>query len=109
VSEEPRAPVLIIDDDAELARALGRVLSGQFSSTAITDPFEALTAVATDPDQFDVILLDVNMPKMSGLDVLAKLREDARSPAVIMLTAENSAATAASALRGGASTTSPSP
>ncbi|HTJ45771.1 MAG TPA: sigma-54 dependent transcriptional regulator [Kofleriaceae bacterium] len=102
MSEEPRAPVLIIDDDAELARALGRVLSGQFSSTAITDPFEALATVAADPDQFDVILLDVNMPKMSGLDVLARLREDARSPAVIMLTADNAAATAATALRAGA-------
>jgi DNA-binding NtrC family response regulator len=99
---QSRVRVLIIDDDVELARALGRVLSGQFASKAINDPFEALAEVAQDPDAFDVILLDVSMPKMSGLDVLARLREDARSPAVIMLTADSAAATAAVALRAGA-------
>jgi DNA-binding NtrC family response regulator len=99
---ENRVRVLIIDDDAELARALGRVLSGQFQSRAMDDPFAALASVAADPDDVDVILLDVNMPKMSGLDVLARLREDARAPSVIMLTADAGAATAASALRAGA-------
>jgi len=99
------APIraLIIDDDAELARALGRVLSvGRITSESITDPFVALDRVGADPDEFDVILLDVGMPKMNGLDVLARLREDERSPAVIMLTADGGAATAAAALRGGA-------
>ncbi len=99
---ESRVRVLIIDDDAELARALGRVLSGQFQSRAISDPFAALADVAANPDDSDVILLDVIMPKMSGLDVLARLREDARSPSVIMLTADGGAATAATALRAGA-------
>jgi two-component system, NtrC family, response regulator AtoC len=99
------APIraLIIDDDAELAKALGRVLAvGNLTAEAITDPFVALDRVGSDPEEFDVILLDVNMPKMNGLDVLARLREDDRSPAVIMLTADGGAATAAAALRGGA-------
>jgi two-component system, NtrC family, response regulator AtoC len=95
--------VLIIDDDEELARALGRVLSiDHFASHLNTDPSAALQEIAGDPDAIDAILLDVNMPQMSGLEVLARLREDARSPAVIMLTADNVAATAAAAMRGGA-------
>ena len=52
--DHDRVRVLIIDDDVELARALGRVLSGQFASKAINDPFEALAEIATDPDAFDV-------------------------------------------------------
>lgn len=68
--------ILFIDDEpmqAELAsQMLGRL---GYKVAAITDCLEALERFAKAPDQFDLILSDMNMPKMNGRALTAKLRQ----------------------------------
>jgi CheY-like chemotaxis protein len=75
----PRIPrVLVIDDDALVARALRRVLSDEFDVSATTRPLDALEWL-TSGDWYDVILCDVEMPAMDGLvlrDLIAASRPD---------------------------------
>jgi len=77
--------LLLIDDDAEL----GDMLSDFFAGDDITlrsalSGEDGLERVAAEP--FDLIILDIMMPGMNGLDVLRKLRQRNQVP-VIMLTA----------------------
>ncbi len=55
-----------------MQRLLGR---RGYRVTGSTDPRQALQAVRADPDQFDIVVTDYNMPEMSGLDVARALRE----------------------------------
>ena len=67
--------ILIIDDDQMIADAMGRALTlaGYQTLRADTGKKGLALALAEHPD---LIILDYNMPSMSGLDVLDKLRAD---------------------------------
>ena len=79
--------VLLADDHPMIGAALEMLLRG-------TD-YELIGRARTGADALaqvqrlkpDLLLLDVNMPDLSGLEVLRKLRESRRSPAVVLLTA----------------------
>jgi len=81
-----RIKVLMVDDDAHLTGLLDEFLEaeGGFDFVACHDG-EAGVAAAT-RDRFDVIVLDVMMPKLNGFSVLKAIREVSDTP-VIMLTA----------------------
>jgi diguanylate cyclase (GGDEF)-like protein/PAS domain S-box-containing protein len=86
-----RQGTLLVVDDNELNRdALSRHLRRQgYLVTVAADGHEALALIA--PGTFDVVLLDVEMPGMSGLEVLTRLRaahSDTELP-VIMVTARS--------------------
>lgn len=82
-----RAPkILIIDDDVELVTLLVDYLTLEgFQVSSAYNGLDGLTAIAQ--DQFDLVILDVMMPGMSGTDVLVRLRERCSTP-VLMLTAK---------------------
>ncbi len=100
--QKPR--VLVVDDDPQLARMIQRALARRhFDVESICTPDEVEDLVRrARTDDWDAILLDVNIGSVSGLDVLARLREGGNRSAIVMLTADDSAATATAALRGGA-------
>ena len=78
--------VLIIDDDQELCALLKEYLSLQgFAVSAVHDGAEAVNHLAG--NHYDVLVLDIMLPGMQGLDVLRKLREFSNTP-VLMLTAK---------------------
>jgi len=80
--------ILVIDDDENLTNVLVDKLNlSGFETLGALDGGEGLKKALTFHP--DVILLDLVMPKMSGLDMLKKLREDAwgKSVGVIVLTA----------------------
>lgn len=80
---EPR--VLLIDDDVELCELLTEYLrSEHFAPSASHDPTEVIDSAMS--AQFDLILLDVMLPSLNGLDVLRRIRAQCDTP-VIMLTA----------------------
>jgi DNA-binding response OmpR family regulator len=82
------ASVLLIDDDVELSKLLEEYLqSEQLSLVAAHDGPRGLERALS--DRFDVIILDVMLPGMSGLDVLKQLRQKSSAP-VLMLTARGS-------------------
>jgi len=84
-----RLHVLVADDEPHIGRIIKMKLEqGPFSVTLAYDGSEALAAANAD-SELALALLDVMMPKMSGLDVLATLRADGRHRALpcIILTA----------------------
>jgi len=95
------ALVLIVDDDEELTMLISRWLgaAGYRCQTAATG-HEAIAILGeTLPD---LILLDLDLGDMNGLEVLRALREKDRACAVIMLTAMDDPATIVKAMRAGA-------
>ncbi len=82
--------VLVVDDEPYIARIIQLKLEGgPYSVELAPDGRTALERLRTDA-AIDVVLLDIMMPRVSGLDVLAELRElpHRRDTPVIMLTAK---------------------
>jgi DNA-binding response OmpR family regulator len=75
---------LLIDDDARLGELLGSYLTD--NDVVLTHARDGRSGLARLGDGHDVVLLDVMMPGMDGLDVLRRIREKSRVP-VLMLTA----------------------
>src|SRR5271154_3223687 len=77
--------VLLIDDDRELCRMLAEYLAPEgFKISAVHDGDEGLYLLGR--HHFDLVVLDVMLPRLSGLDVLRQLRQKLTTP-VLMLTA----------------------
>ena len=80
------AHLLLVDDDPELAGLLADYLRGEgFNCDWRDNGQAALDALQTQP--YDLIVMDVMMPVMSGIEALARLRQFTHTP-VIMLTAK---------------------
>lgn len=79
--------LLLIDDDTDLTSLLEEYLTPQGYELQVAHDGEAGLALATSHQHFDLILLDVMLPKMDGFDVLKKLRVSHLTP-VLMLTAK---------------------
>jgi CheY-like chemotaxis protein len=90
VSAKPSVPwsVLVVDDDPELRDVLSSMLlkAGHVVDQAGDGP-EALARLAA--GTFDIVLLDVNLPSMNGLDVLAQIRDMLRPPLVVVMTGDD--------------------
>ncbi len=82
--------ILIVDDEDELVSALVERLNLRgFQAEGVTTGAEALTRLAETP--FDVVLLDVKMPELGGLEVIKKIKEERPNLEVILLTGHSSA------------------
>ncbi len=90
--------ILIVDDDRALRHALSGLLTsaGHVVEQAGDGP-EALLALKR--AAFDIVLLDVGLPSMSGLDVLAQARAAPSPPTVVMMTADDTSETLLEAIR----------
>jgi phosphoserine phosphatase RsbU/P len=98
-SDKPR--VLVVDDDADINRLLQvRLRNVGFAVTSAPDGETAIDMIWR--DRPDMILLDISMPGISGLEVLDRIRKDDLDVAVVMTTAFGSEAVAIDALRRGA-------
>src|SRR3712207_377517 len=84
--------VMVVDDDAVLRKLVSdQVARMGFDSTPAASDEEALDALSK--SDFDVVLLDIRMPGLSGLDTLREVRRLEDAPEVIMLTADTSLGT----------------
>lgn len=78
IVDAPRRHVLVADDERHIGRIIQMKLEqGPFTVTLAFDGKEALDALERDPE-ISLVLLDLMMPEVSGLDVLAKMRKDER-------------------------------
>jgi DNA-binding NtrC family response regulator len=96
-----KAKVLVVDDDKIVLRAATEILSREgYSVVAIDDAVEGLSA-AKDPS-FDVAVLDIKMPNLSGMDLLKAFKQSRPEIEVIMMTAFATVETAVEAVKAGA-------
>ena len=93
--------VLVVDDDDLLRRLVtGQLVRSGFEAAAAASGQEALDVLRR--TDYDVVLLDIQMPGLSGLDALRRIRETEDAPEVIMLTADTSLQSGIEAMRLGA-------
>ncbi len=90
--------ILVADDDRTTRLLLTETLrAAKFQVAAVADGEAVLKKLKT--SKFDLILLDVWMPRMNGIEVLAALRKNPKRPKVIVMTSDDTPETLLSAIR----------
>ena len=93
--------VLVVDDDSLLRKLVTQqLIRADFDAAPAASGKQALEVLRE--EDYDVVLLDIMMPELSGLDALREIRKFEDSPEVVMLTADTSLATGVEAMRQGA-------
>lgn len=95
--------LLLIEDDIDLAE----LLIAYFKQKSIevihrTDPLQALQNILAQTQEYDAIITDLDLPGMSGLDLIKRLRSEGSIIPVILITVSNDVDTAIAAIDAGA-------
>ena len=93
--------ILIVDDESSIRQSLRGVLEDEGYKTSVAESGEACLEVLR-KRRFDVVLLDVWLPGMDGLETLEKIRESENAPEVIMISGHGTIETAVRATKLGA-------
>ncbi len=89
--------VLVVDDDPDVCEYLGDFLGSEgYHVKLLQDPTETLDALRA--AEYHVVVLDLMMPKLSGLDLLGQIRAEDDDLAIIILTGYPSLETATSSI-----------
>jgi DNA-binding NtrC family response regulator len=95
-------PILVVDDESDMRIALTHALSHSgYSVESASSGFEAMKKF--EADKFSLIITDVKMPGMSGIEVLGKVKKRSPKIPVIMITAHGTINDAVKAMQEGAS------
>lgn len=87
-----RRKVLIADDDAATRHGVARLLENAgFEVSEAADGIAALSAIQE--KEFELVFLDIWMPRLSGLEVLARIRTGTNRPKVIVMTSDGTSET----------------
>jgi CheY-like chemotaxis protein len=91
--------ILVTDDDATTRQMIRGVLKKHgYTVTTASDGVSALRAIQK--KKFDLVLLDIWMPKMTGLGLLSHLHEEKHIPKIIVMTSDQTSDTLLAAMRG---------
>ncbi len=95
------AKILIIDDERSIRRTLREIL--EFEKYSIDEAEDGSSGLdAAKKKAYDLILCDIKMPKMDGIDVLQKLKEEGIESPVVMISGHGTIETAVEAIKMGA-------
>ena len=86
-NKKPLAKLLIVDDDSDIVQVLkmGLLRSG-FSVGAFTNPQEALQSFKSDAESYCLVLSDIRMPSISGIQLSKKVKEVNPNVKVVLMT-----------------------
>jgi DNA-binding NtrC family response regulator len=98
--DSARRRLLIVDDEPLILEVLTEHFKTDYDVETALNGADALGAILR--ARPDVVMLDINMPRMNGVEVLKDIKQIDESIAVIMVTANEQVAMAAEALRNGA-------
>src|SRR5580704_719200 len=97
-SRETPTKILIADDDRTTRLFLSEIMkTAGYAVTVASDGKEALKKLKK--GKFDLVLLDVWMPNMNGIEVLTALRQEAAPPKVVIMTTDGTPETVLKAIR----------
>ncbi len=96
-----RARILVVDDDPEIRKVLvGTLRRNGYAAVAAADGREALACFAA--EMFQLVISDVKMPQMGGIDLLRGLKEKSPGTPVLLITGYGSVGGAVEAMQEGA-------
>lgn len=98
ITNKPR--ILLVDDDEQIRRLLLDLLQDDYHCTEASSAEEALGFLRE--HEFDIVLSDINLGGMSGLDLVPLILEDNPEAVVVMISGEQTIEAAIEALRAGA-------
>ncbi len=85
-----KVKILIVEDEEKIARVIKLELEYEgYQTTVVNDGLEAWQLLIATPDAWDLVLLDIMLPGLSGIEILRRLRKEEISVPVIMLTARD--------------------
>ena len=87
-NKKPLARLLIVDDDSDIVQVLkmGLIKNG-FMVEAFTNPQEALQSFKSDAESYCLVLSDIRMPSLSGIQLSKKVKEVNPNVKVVLMTA----------------------
>ncbi len=98
---KPKARILVIDDEPVVGLSCARILApAGYEAITRQNPAEGLATALE--GEFDLILLDIVMPEMDGLEILRRLRAAGSTAEVVIITGYASVQTAVQAMKQGA-------
>ncbi len=99
---EPPASILVVDDEPDMVELLRRTVSRELGWKVITAGSGKEGLEAEQRNSPDLVLLDIKMPDMDGMEVLRILRQRPNPPTVVMMTAYGVIELAVESIRQGA-------
>jgi two-component system nitrogen regulation response regulator NtrX len=97
------AKILIIEDEEPIRRVLVKILTEENSEFVLSEAVDGKQGIKLiNDEEFDLILCDIKMPKMDGLEVLEQAKKSGISTPFIMLTGHGNVETAVHAMKVGA-------
>src|SRR5437588_535747 len=98
MTARPTARILIVDDEPIIIASCRRILAGgEYQVEGVNDGFEALRRIEADP--VDIVILDIMMPKIDGVEVLRRIKEGHPDIDVIMITGLSEIETAVKSMK----------
>ncbi len=95
--------ILIVDDEEDFAKGIKRLVESAFAETEVMTAFNGEQALSVlDRNDINLMVSDLQMPGMSGLELLKAALADSDSLSAVMLTAHGTVETAVEALKAGA-------
>ena len=95
--------ILIIEDEEPIRRVLVKILTEENSAFVLSEAVDGKQGIKLiNDEEFDLILCDIKMPKMDGLEVLEQAKKSGISTPFIMLTGHGNVETAVHAMKVGA-------
>src|SRR5438270_8687002 len=80
--------ILAVDDEPSITESMRFIFaSPQYQLTSAEDGDDALSRLAADPNTYDVVITDNNMPNTSGVELVQKLRERSFAGKIMVLSA----------------------
>lgn len=97
------ANILLIEDEAAIRRVLGKILSEENKSYVVTEAADGLEGIELiKKEDYDLVLCDIKMPKMDGVEVLEAMKKIKPEIPVIMISGHGDLDTAVNTMRLGA-------
>jgi DNA-binding NtrC family response regulator len=87
-NDKPLAKLLVVDDDSDIVQVLQMgLLKNRFLVDAFTNPEEALQSFKSNAESYSLLLSDMRMPALSGIQLARKVKEINPNVKVVLMTA----------------------
>jgi CheY-like chemotaxis protein len=81
--------ILLVDDDAMAGEMTGAILEDLGYQVVLAENGVDAASIFSDPEEFDMVISDMNMPMISGIDLFHEFREQGINIPFILLTGDN--------------------